>query len=299
MQRLIQRFPVMLMISLVALLAVPVHLAAQEATPGTSLLEGLGLETINVSVTDEGLEAPLEAPAGPVLLIAHNRTEGFAFVDIVRLPEELTVDDYLEAASGEGAMPEWASEVVIAGGAGIAPGSSSHVGLILEPGVYTIAAGSETSIPVSSATLTVVGDLPDGAADSVPADVSVDMGHYTFDFSDTLAPGRQIWRVTNSHEGVLHHLIVVQTDRLYSVEEVQQGITGDFSGTPVPEGFSLFNLPSENAAESPVISFGQTVWIEANLEPGFYVALCFLPDPGQDMPHLFAGMIDTFEVVAD
>ena len=298
MERSIKSIRMVLLISLFVLLAAPMQVLAEEATP-RALLEGLGLETVNVSVTAEGIEAPSEAPAGPVLLVVHNQTDGFAFVDIVRLPEEIDVDGYLEATGGEGAIPGWASEVVIAGGAEVPPGASGHVGLVLEPGEYTVVAGSETPIPVSSASLMAVGEASAEAADAVPADLNVDMGHYTFDFPDTVAPGQQVWRVTNSHEGVLHHLIVIPTDRLYTVEEVQEGIMGDFSGTPVPDGFSLFSLAEEDAASSPVISSGQTVWIEANMEPGYYVAICFLPDPGQEVPHFVFGMIDTFEVVAD
>jgi hypothetical protein len=39
--------------------------------------------------------------------------------------------------------------------------------------------------------------------------------------------------------------------------------------------------------------------VEANLAPGFYVAISFLPDPGSDVFHVMMGMIDNFEAVAE
>lgn len=275
---------------------------AQDASPesGTSLLEGLGLPVLEVTVSADGIEAPAEIAAGPVLLVAHNETEGFVSVDLVQLPDGATVDDYLAITESEdGSVPEWTADLVLAGYAETGPMMSGNVGLNLVPGEWMIVAAGEAEIAEPSTTLTVTGEADAAAVDAVPADLAVDMGHYTFDFPDTVAAGPQVWKVTNSHDGVLHHVIVAQTDRLYTVEEVQEGIMGDFSGTPVADGFSLFSLPEEDAAASPVISSGQTVWIEANMEPGFYVAICFLPDPGGDMPHLFSGMIDTFEVPAN
>ena len=272
--------------------------AAQDASPdsGESLLAGLGLPVLEVTLTADGIQAPAEIAAGPVLLTVTNTTDGFAFVDLVQLPEGVSVTEYAEASSSEGALPEWASEVVVFGGTAAPPAVAASIALNLALGEVTIVAAGDAGIAEPSAMLTVTGEADPAAADAVAADLAVDLGHYTFDFPDTLAAGPQVWRVTNSHDGVLHHVIVAKTDRLYTVEEVQEGITGDFSGTPVADGFSLFVLPEEDAAASPVISGGQTVWIETNLEPGYYVAICFLPDPGGDMPHLFAGMIDTFEV---
>ncbi len=273
--------------------------AAQDASPesGASLLEGLGLPVLEVTVTAEGIEAPAEIAAGPVLLVAHNETEGFLTVDLVQLPDGATVEDYVAITESEdGSVPAWAADLVLAGYAEAAPMASGIVAFSPGPGEWTLVAAGEVAIAEPSAALTVTGETDAAAVDAVPADLAVDMGHYTFDFPDTVAAGPQVWKVTNSHDGVLHHVIVAQTDRLYTVEEVQEGIMGDFSGTPVADGFSLFGLAEEDAAASPVISSGQTIWIEANMEPGFYVAICFLPDPGGDMPHLFAGMIDTFEV---
>jgi hypothetical protein len=51
--------------------------------------------------------------------------------------------------------------------------------------------------------------------------------------------------------------------------------------------------------EFPVITAGQEFWLEVDLAPGFYVALCFVADPGTNMPHVMHGMIAPFEATED
>jgi hypothetical protein len=102
--------------------------------------------------------------------------------------------------------------------------------------------------------------------------------------------------VTNVHS-VLHHIVIFKTDAIYTPDEVSSGMMAAFSGTPVAEGFSFFDAAFILA--SAAISQDQTIWIETTLDPGYYIALCFLPDPGSDTPHAFMGMIDSFEVVED
>ena len=79
-------------------------------------------------------------------------------------------------------------------------------------------------------------------------------------------------------------------------DEVVADLIADFSGTPAAKGFSAATSIVGPPVSAPVISAGQEIWIEANLAPGHYVALCFISDPGTDVPHVMQGMIDAFEV---
>ena len=47
------------------------------------------------------------------------------------------------------------------------------------------------------------------------------------------------------------------------------------------------------------ISADQTVFVELNLEPGNYVAVCFMPDRETGMPHALKGMFVVFQVGAE
>jgi len=42
-----------------------------------------------------------------------------------------------------------------------------------------------------------------------------------------------------------------------------------------------------------------TVAVEFNLEPGTYVALCFMPEKETGMPHAFKGMYAVFTIGAE
>lgn len=48
----------------------------------------------------------------------------------------------------------------------------------------------------------------------------------------------------------------------------------------------------------PFLSSGHSVWIEVNLTPGTYAAMCFVTDPNTGMPHALLGMVEVFNVGA-
>ena len=45
------------------------------------------------------------------------------------------------------------------------------------------------------------------------------------------------------------------------------------------------------------MSPGNTVWAVLDLEPGDYIAICFVPDAESGAPHAMLGMIAPFTVV--
>jgi len=272
--------------------------AAQDASPeaGSSLLDGLGLPVLEVTVTGDGVVAPAEVAAGPVLFVAHNEMEGAATVDVLQLPEGVTLDDYMALNDGEGVLPEWTADVVVAGYVLAPPRGSASIVLNLAAGDWSVAVGeSELEIAEPETTLTVSGEATEA---TIATDLDLEMGEYVFTFPDTLAAGPQIWHVTNSHT-IPHHAVVFPVDRLYSADEVAEGIMAEFGGTPVADGFSFDASVMGPPVEVPVLTGGQEIWMEANLEPGFYVAVCFISDPGDDTPHAMRGMIDSFEVTAE
>ena len=264
------------------------HQSSPEAD--ASILAGLGLPTLEVMVSASGLELPAEVSAGLVLVVAHNQTEAFANLDVAQLPADVSVDDFL--AVGD-VIPEWAAGVVLAGGLELPPMTSASAVLSLTAGDYTVIATTDPALASPSASLTVTGEADPNAAGTIPATAAIDLGAYVFDIPASIESGPQIWQITNSHN-VLHHAVIFQTDALHTSDEVLEGLMANMMETPVAEGFSL-----ETATPvfgTPILSGGQTVWIEADLAPGYYAAICFLPDPGSETPHAAQGMIATFEV---
>lgn len=272
-------------------------LLAQDATPesGGSLLSQLGLPVIEITVGSQESILPTEATAGLNLLTVHNDTEGFVVSSISQLPEGVTSDDYL-AALVSGELPDWVFDAVIVGGLDQDPGTTSSIVIDLAPGTWTIGLQSE-DVPVVNpiGELVVTGEADPNAGDAISADVTAGLGAYVFDLPDTVSAGPQIWRVDNTHAAV-HHLVLFEADRLYSEEEIIGGLEALFMGTPVADGFDLSaaGVPFATSA----LSEGESIWIEVDLQPGYYVALCFLPDAGGGPPHAFMGMVDSFEVTA-
>ena len=54
----------------------------------------------------------------------------------------------------------------------------------------------------------------------------------------------------------------------------------------------------EDAFFTGIQSTGTTMWVTVSLEPATYVLLCFFPDIGDGMPHVYHGMFEIVEVGA-
>lgn len=97
-----------------------------------------------------------------------------------------------------------------------------------------------------------------------------------------------------------HALLLSRYWKAFTEEEIMELLMAfgppaspEAATTPPALDFGLF----EDAYESGVLSAGQTNWLEIDLEPGYYVALCFVPDPETGTPHALLGMYELFEVV--
>ncbi len=296
MNRRVHQTWTMLLVLLMGTVAFPASLAAQEGTPAESPLAGLGLPTLDVTVSAEGIDAPAEIAAGPVLLNVNNQTDGFLLVDAAQLPEGVGAEDFLALSNSEdGSLPDWISEVTAAGAATAMPGGTGSIVVNLAAGEWMLIADAEVDLAAISAPLTVSGDAP--ADVELAADLDLELGEYVFTFPETMTAGPQVWHVANTHS-VPHHAVIFPVDRQYTAEEVVDGMTGFFMGTPVADGFSPETSIVGPSIDVPVISAGQEIWMETNPEPGQYVAVCFISDPGSDVPHLMQGMVSSFEVTA-
>jgi hypothetical protein len=309
---------------LFALLAVLALLAgnvatvtAHDATPGAmgpSTLSQLGLPELRVTLTADGIQAPTEIAAGEVLMVLDNQTQAPDGITVIQLPEGTSMEDAMmlfgpppapegtpdvEASpAGEeemGPPPPLFYEMTWGGGVFAAPGLPGEMVVTMTPGQWIIAPGPESGMqPV---TITVTGeDASPAAGTEIPADVTVEMKDLQFVMPDSLSAGDQVWKVTNSGEQP-HEMFITKTPRRLTLDEVDTLLT-------LPEG-ELPPADMPNPAEfvdvggiAP-ISGDQTVYAEFNLEPGAYVAICFMPDKETGMPHAMMGMVVVFEIPAE
>lgn len=71
----------------------------------------------------------------------------------------------------------------------------------------------------------------------------------------------------------------------------KQDLLNCFTGTSCS-----LKAPPIDAGGAAAIAPGSTHWVELNLAPGTYAAVCFVPDIKTGMPHALMGMITVFKV---
>ncbi|MGH2532403.1 MAG: hypothetical protein ACRDJW_08860 [Thermomicrobiales bacterium] len=294
---------------LFALVLSVLPVAAQEATPTSSdsLLAGLGYPELTVTTDGTDFDIPAEIAAGRYRVVIQNESVLSADIEFYQLPEGVTIDDLLAIFNQDGedfSVPDFFYAMVFNGGPVSAPGQSGDVVLDLTPGEWVVnlftyseegEGGEDNNIPK---TIAVTGEMP--AVEEVPGAIEIGLTEMTFVLPDSIAAGPQVWKVVNTGFQP-HHLILSQVPEGTTKEQVVE-LAGSFFGPPAsPEAGAAPALAFEDVvdvAETLVLSNGRANWIEVDLAPGTYAAICFMPAAGTDLPHVMMGMVEVFTVNA-
>jgi hypothetical protein len=284
---------------------------AQEGMPTSVMFpEPPALPELHVRVTDSAYEGlPAETPAGRYLLTVEITATDGGGVDFLQLPEGMTLDDFMTllagpsadgmstpGAGGEAAAPEWYYQTRIAGGAGGGPGQTVQAIIDLTPGNW-IAWADDPSAPQTPVGLTVTEAGATPGAEMEPAvSVTISTFEYGFKVDGAFATGPQAIKITNV--GAQPHFVFMGLSPTpVTKEQVKQLLELDMMGaTPAPDS----GLPSPDEIMpgllASTISMGVTEWVAADLVPGTYVLLCFVPDIASGLPHAFEGMYDVITI---
>lgn len=270
---------------------------AQESTPAAgSLLDSLGLPVLEIGVSEAGISAPESFEAGVVLVkVTNTGTEPVTFA-LIDAPDGITA----EAIAADLVAPvlsEFWLESTTPFVHDVMPGTTTSAAVLLDPGSWTIAGASGgaedvAGEPIPGAELTVTGERADDAAERIESSATLEYGAYEFVIDGPIPAGPAIVKVTNTHI-VPHHAVIFGAGRLYTDEEALAGFTAVMSDASPTADFSI-SFPPQFVA--PGVGGGGTIWIEVNFEAGAYLAVCFVADPGQEVPHVMMGMIESFEV---
>jgi plastocyanin len=275
--------------------------AAQEATPpaAASPLAALGYPELRVQVTDAAIEAPAAAPAGLTLLTVENDSSDSTGVFLIAPPPGMTMAEFRAIAeappppgatpTSEEEFPAWFYDAVLTGGPTVAAGGRGQVVIDLQPGDWAVASeGDQEPAP-----LTVTGGATPTAASEPTAALAVELQEYAFSIPAQVASGPQIWKLTDI--GQQPHVLYmakapgpITMDQVMTILQLPENATPP-PGVPNPEDF-------EDVGGLTIISAGRTAWIAVDLEPGIYVALCFIPDKQTHEPHALLGMVSIFTV---
>jgi hypothetical protein len=306
--------------------------AAQEATPtgADAAFADLGLPELTVTITETAFEGiPSELAAGRYVLRVTNALEPVEGpfgpeingVGLLQLPEELSADDFLalvappvgtpaeampaaspapaeeagEEAGGTG-PPPWYYTTRLAGGPYALPGQTVTAVVDLTAGEW-ILWGESPGAPQQPVVIAVTGEVP-ADVPAPTASVTVEMADHAFRFPATLSAGPQVIELINVGEQP-HFLELSRVPEGTTVEdalalfEAFEAMAADPQATPAG---SLTPDELEGVLSTADQSAGVTAWYTADLAPGTYLAICFVPDQESGVPHALLGMTQIIEV---
>ena len=116
------------------------------------------------------------------------------------------------------------------------------------------------------------------------ADVNVTLKDFEIVMPNSIAPGAHTLKVINAGPQV-HHLIYA---RLLPGKRAADLLAG---GPDAPPPVDVMTFGGVEA-----LDIGQRSWLSTSLQPGNYVAVCFIPDEATGQPHAALGMIREFTV---
>lgn len=247
---------------------------------------------VHVVAKDFSFEAPAQIPAGLTTLHMMNEGKEVHQVQIIKLTEGKTFDDFSAAmkAMKPGAPPP--SWIVLAGGPNAGPpGGAAAATSTLEPGNYALVCFIPSTDGVPHAMKGMTRGLVVTPSTAAPAPeptptTTLTLADYKFVFSTPLKSGENIVRVENSadqpHEIVLFKLAPGKT-----IKDLQAWLPVSDRDPNVP------GMPSGGVVG---LEKGQHAFFTANLDAGDYVLVCFLPDAKDQQPHFVHGMVQAVKI---
>lgn len=261
----------------------------EEAPTDEAPAEAAGPQVLEVATADYAFTAPDSVAAGWVTMRMTAGGNEFHHVQVVRLDEGHTVQELMaEMGKGEGAPPpSWAR--MVGGANGADPGATVETSMLLEPGNYALicmipaADGMPHFAKGMVRPLTVTGTAT-GA--TVPtADVTLTMTGGHFEMSGPVAAGMRTIRVENT-DAMPHEAILIKLVDGASAQNLVDWLLGGMQGPPPGSG------------RGGTVALEQGAWniVHADLTPGNYAVVDFLPHPADGRPNAAHGMLFDFTV---
>ena len=290
--------PIALAVATVALCACSQKEAAKpdssNVTQAAAAAQGFdpATHTATVHAKDFSFDAPESVPAGWTTFHLINDGPNFHHIQLVRLDSGKTAQDLDAAMKNPGPPPRWA--VFVGGPNAPSPGSSSDATLNLTPGNYVLLCMVDIPAHVPHAAKGMVRPLTVTAASGTPAaepnaDVTISESDYKFDIPATISAGNHTFKVVNSgpqpHEVEIIRLAPGKTMKDFG-EFMAKAYADKVDGPP----------PGDGIGGITAMIPGATEYFTANMTPGNYVMICFVPDGKDGKPHSDHGMVKEFTI---
>jgi uncharacterized cupredoxin-like copper-binding protein len=251
------------------------------------------IPVVTVHAKDFTYDAPKTIAAGLTSFKLVNDGKVLHHISIVKLEQGKTLADLQAAMKNPGPPPKWL--VAVGGPNAAVPGGSVEATLNLEAGNYImmclISTGDTTPHfmkgMIKSFTVSAAGGVTQAGSPSIDApipDVHLVLKEYGFVFSKPLHAGRNVIHVMN--EGTQEHeAIFAKVVPGKHMSDVNTWIMNGMKGAPLA-------VPVDGMAG---LAKGRTGIFTANLTPGIYGLICYVPDSKDGKPHFEHGM--TTEIV--
>lgn len=266
-----------------AQVALPASVAPAAAVPPTML---------KIVASDHHYSMPPQVKAGYVNVVMENTGKEPHHAQFLRLNDGVTMEEFQAALAG--GVPAVLQVATLTGGPSVIdPGLSQSVTLNMTPGQYIllcIIAGPD-GVPhlakgmMAPLTVTAADNAADGTAASAPAaDGAVRLLDFAFTLPQTIKAGAQTWEIKNEGKQP-HELVLIKLAEGKTMDDVAAYMAQP-AGLP----------PFEDMGGMQGIMPGSTAWLDLDLTPGSYVAICHIPDPASGEEHMHLGMIMPFSV---
>jgi hypothetical protein len=258
----------------------------QAASPAQGALEHLTIKLSNPHV-------PSQIPAGILALTVVNDTNAESGVDLGRANPGATLAQIKAVSNGQSisSFIRLTQLVTFLGGANsVPPGASEAVIVdVRTPGIYGLHIGGNNG-PGTDTTFKVTGEA--GRTAALPgADLVVRLKDMKIlGLPKHLAAGRISIKVTSQGPSV-HEMVVVRLNAGKTQRDVQAYLRSPegANGGPPDWVHAIGGMETISPHQSAVVTL--------KLIPGYYVAVCFMPDVKKHgIPHVMEGMITHFTV---
>ncbi len=249
-------------------------------------------ETIAVIGQDYSFAGPSQIAPGWHYITFKNEGKEVHHLQFGRLNDGVSTDDFFAALKSEGEAA--LRFVALTGGvAETAPGTSNETLVdFTQPGTYVelCFVPNAEGVPHLALGMTSVVQVS-GTLDSVEVptpDVVVHMYDFGYKMPASITPGLHVWEVIN--DGPEPHEM--------NVLKLNDGVTFDDFMTGLAAGDDDSPMPGVLMGGAQGLNNGLVSYIDYDLDPGTYVALCFIPDPATGKPHIALGMVTSFTVAS-
>jgi hypothetical protein len=245
-------------------------------------------ETLQLTVTEQGktatLEAPAEAKSGIVKISLKNQGKKVHEAQIVRVTGGQSAEEVVKAVGGEGApIPEWIED---GGGVGsVAAGRTGDVIQELAPGDYVVF-DTQGDKPVTAEFK--VTDEKGSDADFPETEATITAKDYSFETSGLKAGDNVITFENTGQE--LHHAIIFPVRPGAKFSEVKKALVSEEEPKGPPP------IDFEKAVSTAVIDGGIKQVTRIPMDAGKYAFVCFIGDRKGGPPHAVKGMITEVDV---